>query len=599
MQGTISLQSKLDQGTIATFSIPFNKPQFQSATTPLVDIGALPDRLLSELSLSCNTSSRGSNALPGRATPPLQSPAFADSPGMEVNRNKPTVGASPPQTQLTEEQKKNFHILVVEDNAINQQIALKTIRNLGFSVFAVWNGKEALDYLYKATDSAQSPSSAKTLTPSTTADTSTPLPNLILMDVQMPILDGYRATHTLRHHAPFKDNQLIQKIPIVAMTASAIQGDREKCKRAGMDDYMAKPVKRINLEKMILKWVKDASHMKPRNYVGPGHGKSDSLERPDMTHCGTGDSSNCVGTEYSSPERPESHTPSAIAAAPSHHHHHHHRQLPTQNHKRPSLTSTMSEEKVQSLRTAGEPNTALSEADRGLRRVEAEEQAANLRDEKLLAATDPGPQYTLDGGAGISSGAGRGGGGGGLGSSSPLLVGTAATGLPFSSGSPLGGVGAGANGGAESYSDQRAANAGNENIMALTEENVERFNADKADDAAVVPPAAISPAGATSTKAIGGDLAGEGKLDPESLLSPPPLLLQDEDEEKRLGVAGTVEKSDPTEVFEMPERQQRRQQQQQQVAGQNAQWLGVKTREGRLSVQDRSRSDWSESTAKP
>jgi CheY-like chemotaxis protein len=596
MQGTISLQSKLDQGTIATFSIPFNKPQFQGATTPLVDIGALPDRLLSELSLSCNTSSRGSNALPGRATPPLQSSAFADSPGMEVNRNKPTVDASPPQTQLTEEQKKNFHILVVEDNPINQQIALKTIRNLGFSVFAVWNGKEALDYLHKATDLAQSPSSAKTLNPSTTAVTSTPLPNLILMDVQMPILDGYRATHTLRHHAPFKDNQIIQKIPIVAMTASAIQGDREKCKRAGMDDYMAKPVKRINLEKMILKWVEGASNMTPRNYTSPGHGKSDSLERPDMTRCGTGDSSNCPGTEFSSPERPESHTPSAIAAAPSRYHHH---QLPTQNHKRPSLASTMSEGKAQSLRTAGEPNTALSEADRGLRRVEAEEQAANLRDEKLLAATDPGRQYTLDGGAGISSGAGGGGGGGGgLGSSSPLLVSTAPTGLPFSSGSPLGGVLAGASGGAESYSDQRAANAGNGNIMALTEENVERFNADKVDDTVIVPPIAISSAGAAGTKAIGGGLAAEGKLDPESILSPPPPpLLQDEDEEKRPGMAGIVEKSNPMEVFEMPEQQQR--QRPQQMAGQNAQWLGVKTREGRLSVQDRRRSDWSESTAKP
>jgi CheY-like chemotaxis protein len=113
---------------------------------------------------------------------------------------------------------------------------LKTIKKLGFPVKAVWNGKEALDYL-------QNPSNDQ------------PRPDVILMDVQMPVLDGYRATYTIRNGRPFVDDPEVSHTPIVAMTASAIQGDREKCEMAGMDDYLAKPVKKPNLEKMLIKWA--------------------------------------------------------------------------------------------------------------------------------------------------------------------------------------------------------------------------------------------------------------------------------------------------------------------------------------------------------
>jgi hypothetical protein len=70
----------------------------------------------------------------------------------------------------------------------------------------------------------------------------------------MPVIDGYRATHILRHHVPFRG--YASNVPIVAMTASAIQGDREKCMKAGMDDYLAKPVKSNTLEKMLGRWTK-------------------------------------------------------------------------------------------------------------------------------------------------------------------------------------------------------------------------------------------------------------------------------------------------------------------------------------------------------
>jgi len=101
----------------------------------------------------------------------------------------------------------------------------------------VWNGQEALDYLSKP------------------ESTDRPRPDVILMDVQMPVMDGYKATYTIRHCEPFVADQQIQNTPIVAMTASAIQGDREKCENAGMNDYLAKPVKGKTLEQMLLKWA--------------------------------------------------------------------------------------------------------------------------------------------------------------------------------------------------------------------------------------------------------------------------------------------------------------------------------------------------------
>lgn len=71
----------------------------------------------------------------------------------------------------------------------------------------------------------------------------------------MPELDGAQCTHILRHHMPYKS--YMSDVPILAMTASAIQGDREKCKKAGMDDYLAKPVKGKILEKMLVRWCKE------------------------------------------------------------------------------------------------------------------------------------------------------------------------------------------------------------------------------------------------------------------------------------------------------------------------------------------------------
>jgi CheY-like chemotaxis protein len=118
-------------------------------------------------------------------------------------------------------------ILVVEDHPVLQELAVRQLHKLGLSADAVSSGKEALTLLSRNNYS------------------------LILMDCQMPTMDGFSATRTIRQ------NELGagKHIPIVAMTAGAIKGDREKCLDAGMDDYLSKPVSQEQLRSMLEKWL--------------------------------------------------------------------------------------------------------------------------------------------------------------------------------------------------------------------------------------------------------------------------------------------------------------------------------------------------------
>ncbi|KAI1485311.1 hypothetical protein F5X96DRAFT_674757 [Biscogniauxia mediterranea] len=235
MNGRITLQSTVGHGTTATFWIPFSKPQSPSASS-LVEVGHLPDRLQSEMSVSCNSSEHEHYL--GTSPADILSPGYDKSapPKRHRSLNLPSHHYGLDNEELPMSERAKIQVLVVEDNAINQQIATKTIKKLGFNVSAAWNGKEALEYLESCRDGKL----AK--------------PDIILMDVQMPVIDGYKCTHIMRHHVPYKI--FTHDVPIVAMTASAIQGDREKCTKAGMDDYLAKPVKSKTLERMLVRWSK-------------------------------------------------------------------------------------------------------------------------------------------------------------------------------------------------------------------------------------------------------------------------------------------------------------------------------------------------------
>ncbi|MBC7690875.1 MAG: response regulator [Methylotenera sp.] len=116
-----------------------------------------------------------------------------------------------------------LRILVAEDNSVNQIIAVKMLEKLGHTAVAVANGQEAIQALSQISY------------------------DLVFMDCQMPELDGYEATRRIRQ----EETTAIRIVPIVAMTANAMNGDREKCLAAGMNDYISKPMKLADLDAVI------------------------------------------------------------------------------------------------------------------------------------------------------------------------------------------------------------------------------------------------------------------------------------------------------------------------------------------------------------
>jgi CheY-like chemotaxis protein len=119
-------------------------------------------------------------------------------------------------------------ILLVEDNPVNLMVAQRLLQVLGYECETAGNGQVALEKM------------------------ETGHYNLVLMDCQMPVLDGYTATRRWRELEDERKPE--QRLPIVAMTANAMAGDRQKCLDAGMDDYLAKPVTRNDLERCISRW---------------------------------------------------------------------------------------------------------------------------------------------------------------------------------------------------------------------------------------------------------------------------------------------------------------------------------------------------------
>jgi len=119
-----------------------------------------------------------------------------------------------------------YRILLAEDNPVNQTIAVRILTKAGFEAHAVENGRQALDALARGRY------------------------DLVLMDVQMPEMDGFEATAQIRQL-----EGALRQIPVIAMTANAMSGDREKCLAAGMDDYISKPVHSQQLCELVRRWA--------------------------------------------------------------------------------------------------------------------------------------------------------------------------------------------------------------------------------------------------------------------------------------------------------------------------------------------------------
>ena len=144
-----------------------------------------------------------------------------------VARAQPVLAAPLTPVATRSDQPLSGKVLLVEDHPVNQKVAQKLLERLGLTVDVAENGEVALDKLREQPYA------------------------MVLMDCQMPVLDGYSATRRLRE----VENGQGKRTPVIAMTAHAMSGDRERCLQAGMDDYLSKPLDRQLLEQTLARWI--------------------------------------------------------------------------------------------------------------------------------------------------------------------------------------------------------------------------------------------------------------------------------------------------------------------------------------------------------
>lgn len=178
----------------------------------------------------------GRTADTGLKATPAETPTEPAIPAVQKPSAKTMPGPAASSPELTEKPEaqavhgKNIRILVAEDNDVNQIVFEQILEGIGVDYRIVSNGQEAV--------------AAWRASP----------PDLILMDISMPVMNGLQATQAIRE-AEAEDAAAEVHVPIIAVTAHAMTGDRERCFAAGMDDYLSKPISPEKLESIVRKWI--------------------------------------------------------------------------------------------------------------------------------------------------------------------------------------------------------------------------------------------------------------------------------------------------------------------------------------------------------
>ena len=235
MHGEIEMTSEPGVGTKVTFTVTFSRAPLEPEAGTIEATSHKPDPMAN---WSQDTGLDGQVA-PSRAS-------FCD---------------------LTQIPRSEIRVCVAEDNPVNQKIATSFVKKMGLKCEAFSDGKQAVEALQKK------------------AKESEPY-HIVLMDCQMPVMDGYEATRTIRKD----EDPNVRDVLIIAMTASAIRGDREKCLDAGMNNYLAKPVRANVLNAMVDEYLMRAPTQAP-NLQNPNDDLAQTGKQPDIVEAAQKDPS--------------------------------------------------------------------------------------------------------------------------------------------------------------------------------------------------------------------------------------------------------------------------------------------------------------------